>query len=175
MATVSMAQMEIAIETLRNSLEQRYQGLHSEFQQQVNRIDGNANAPDAKVMEIANNVTRESETFATKVKETVANLEQSRVSMDEQLGMMAARAEAFRKDATELQNKVDAEFQRLMRAQDENAARQQQAQENIKQVTEATFNDIQSRCKESIADQYARIQEFANTVDQSVTHLSEKI
>ena len=172
---VSQAAMEIAMQTLKDGLEGRYAELRTEFGQQVNRIDGNINALDAKVIEIANNVTRESETFATKVREIVTSLDQSRARMDEQLNIMAARAESFRSDAAELQNKVDAEFQKMMRAQEENSSREQQAQDNMRQVTEATFNEIQGKCKASIEDKYARIQDFSNTVDRSVNHLAERI
>ena len=91
------------------------------------------------------------------------------------MSVMATMAETFRGDAAELQNKVDAEFQKMVRAQEENSGRQQQAQESMRQATESMFNEIQTRCKTSIEEQYSRIQEFANTVDRSVNHLADRI
>ena len=151
---VSIAQLDIATQALKDGLTE----LRAEFSGAVNNIEANVNALDGKVNAIASNVTRESETFATKVKETVLNLDQSRARIDEQMNVMAVRAEAFQKDAGELQNKVDAEFQKMVRAQEENAARQQQAQEAMRQTTEATLNDIQAKCKASLEDLYKRIQ-----------------
>ena len=144
----SHAELEIMTQTLKQGLSD----LRAEFSGAVSNIEANVTALDGKVKAIASNVTRESETFATKVKETVLNLDQSRARIDEQMNVMALRAEAFQKDAGELQNKVDAEFQKMVRAQEENAVRQQQAQEGMRQTTEATFNDIQSKCKASLED-----------------------
>ena len=151
---VSVAQMDIAMQTLKDGLTE----LRAEFSGAVSNIEANVNALDGKVNAIASNVTRESDTFATKVKETVLNLDQSRARIDEQMNIMAGRSEAFQKDAGELQNTVDAEFQRMVRAQEENATRQQQAQETMRQTVEATFSDIQAKCKTSLEDQYKRIQ-----------------
>ena len=170
-----VAAVEIEVQRLKAALETQYAELRQEFVEQVNRINANITALDGKTNDIANNVTRESETFATKVSQTVTSLDQSRARMDEQLNIMANRAEAFRNDATEIQSKVDAEFQKLARVQQENAVHQQQTQEAMRQSTEAMFNDIQQKCQTSIEDQYKRIQEFANTVDRSVTQLSQRI
>ena len=181
-----VAAVEIEVQRLKAALETQYAELRQEFVEQVNRINANITALDGKTNDIANNVTRESETFATKVSQTVTSLDQSRARMDEQLNIMANRAEAFRNDATEIQSKVDAEFQKLARVQQENAVHQQRTQEamrqstesmynDIQQKTEAMYNDIQQKCQTSIEDQYKRIQEFANTVDRSVTQLSQRI
>ena len=163
---VSVAQMDIAMQTLKDGLTE----LRAEFSGAVNTIEANVNALDGKVNATASNVIRESETFATKVKETVLNLDQSRARIDEQMNVMATRAEAFRKDAAELQNKVDADFQKMVRAQEENAARQQQAQEAMRQTTEATFSDIQAKCKTFIGgpvQAYSRIREYGGQERES--------
>ena len=102
----SQAAMEIAMQGLKDNLEGRYVELRAEFIGAVNQIEVNVNALDAKVTAIAENVTRESETFATKMKEIVINLDQSRARIDGQMQIMATRAETFRSDAAELQNKV---------------------------------------------------------------------
>ena len=71
----SQAAMEIAMQSLKDNLEGRYVELRAEFSGTVSQIGANVNALEMKVNAIADNVTRESETFATKVKETVISLD----------------------------------------------------------------------------------------------------
>ena len=128
---VTHGQLQEAVNQLTLAIKNNVDQLEEKTRNEIEKVNLQIQAANQQSLEIASNVTRESETFAAKMTEALGQLAQARAQGDEQIMIMSQRTEEFRNDGAKLQEVMSGEFQKMSTVQDTNSARQQAAQESL--------------------------------------------
>ena len=172
---VTQQQLQEAVNALTEVITNSVNQLEEKTKNEIEKVNLQIQATTAQHLEIAANVTRESEKFAGKMGEVLSQLAQAHERVDEQLRAMSQRTEEFKNDGAKLQEIMSGEFQKMSGVQDTNAARQQAAQDNLAQNTEGVVRDFQDKCKVAVSEQRSMFETLANNVEKGLAGLSERL
>ena len=139
---VTQMQLQEALNALTEVITDQVNQLEEKTKNEVDKTNLQIQAITQQNLDIAANVTRESETFAGRMEGALNKLAQAQARIDEQLQTMAQETKEFRKDGARLQETMSGEFQNMSQFQEDNAGGQQAAQEHLSQNTEGVARDF---------------------------------